>query len=113
MGAMGSIGANGNNGIGVAGINWNVSMMLLRIGVQGVGRDEHDLARIDRVVRAIHYAADNGARIINWSGFVDDARPEKIAELRAAIDYAASKNVLVVVAAGNDAKDLDEDNNCS
>jgi thermitase len=113
MGAMGIIGAKGNNSIGVAGINWNVSMMLLRIGVQGIRRDEHDLARIDRVVRAIHYAADNGARIINWSGFVNDARPEKIAELRAAIEYAASKDVLVVVGAGNDAKDLDENNNCS
>jgi subtilisin family serine protease len=34
--AMGIIGAKGNNGIGVAGINWNVSMMLLRIGAQRI-----------------------------------------------------------------------------
>jgi len=113
MGAMGIIGARGNNGIGVAGINWYVSMMLLRIGVQGVGRGEIEMARIDRVVRAIHYAADNGARIINWSGFVDDVRPEKVTELRRAIDYAASKQVLIVVAAGNGLKNLDSDENCT
>jgi subtilisin family serine protease len=113
LGPMGIIGAKGNNGIGVAGINWDVSMMLLKIGAQGIGRGEKDLVRIDRAARAIRYAADNGARIINWSGFVDDARPEKLAELRAAIDYAASKDVLVVISAGNDAEDLDKNNNCS
>jgi subtilisin family serine protease len=110
--AMGIIGAKGNNGIGVAGINWEVSMMLLKIGAQGIGRGEGDTARIDRAARAIHYAADNGARIINWSGFVDERRPEKLTVLREAIEYAAAKNVLIVMAAGNDGKDLDSDENC-
>lgn len=105
--AMGIIGAKGNNGIGVAGINWNVSMMLLQMGAQG-----SDTKRVDRVVRAIHYAADNGARIINWSGFVDDTRPEKVADLRSAFQYAATKNVLIVVSAGNSVLDLDKDQNC-
>jgi thermitase len=113
MDAMGIIGAKGNNGIGVAGINWDVSMMLLKIGVQGTPRGEADLARIDRAVRAIHYAADNGARIINWSGFVDDLRPEKLAELRKAVDYAAERNVLIVVGAGNAALNIDVDENCT
>jgi len=110
--AMGIIGAKGNNGIGVAGINWDVSMMLLKIGAQGNPRGVVDSARIDRAAKAIHYAADNGARIINWSGFVDDLRPERLAVLREAIDYAATKNVLIVVAAGSDAKNLDSDENC-
>jgi subtilisin family serine protease len=61
---------------------------------------------------AIHYAADNGARIINWSGFVDDLRPAKLAELREAIEYAASKNLLIVVGAGNDGKNIDLEENC-
>jgi thermitase len=110
--AMGIIGAKGNNGIGVAGINWDVSMMLLQIGAQGTARGEIDTKRIDRAVKAIHYAADNGARIINWSGFVDDTRPEKLAELQSAFQYAATKNVLIVVAAGNSFDDLDQDQNC-
>jgi thermitase len=112
MSAMGIIGAKGNNGIGVAGINWDVSMMLLRIGVQGIGREETDTARIGRAAKAIRYAADKGARIINWSGFVDDRRPDKLVELREAIEYAAAKNVLIVLAAGNDGKNIDLDENC-
>jgi thermitase len=110
--AMGIIGAKGNNGIGIAGINWDVSMMLLRIGVQGTPVGEADPFRIERAAKAIRYAADNGARIINWSGFVDDTGPEKLALLREAIKYAASKNVLLVVSAGNAAKDVDLDENC-
>lgn len=110
--AMGIIGAKGNNGIGVAGINWDVSMMLLKIGAQGIGRREEDTARIGHAIAAIHYAADNGARIVNWSGFVEDRRPEKVAELQKAIEYAAAKNVLIVLSAGNDGKDIDLEENC-
>jgi thermitase len=103
--ALGIIGAKGNNGIGVAGINWNVSLMLLKIGQQG--SREVDLKRNGRAARAIRYAAANGARVINWSGFVDDLRPEALAELKAAVDFAESKGVLLVVGAGNYAKDVD------
>jgi cell wall-associated protease len=71
-----------------------------------------DLLRNERAAKAIRYAADNGARVINWSGFVDDTRPEKLAILREAIEYAASKSVLLVVAAGNAAKDIDLPENC-
>lgn len=110
--AMGIIGAKGNNGIGVAGINWDVSMMLLKIGAQGITRGNVDLLRNERAAKAIRYAADNGARVINWSGFVDDTRPEKLAILREAIEYAASKSVLLVVGAGNAAKDIDLPENC-
>ena len=46
--ALGIIGARGNNGIGVAGINWDVSLMLLKIGAQGIGRDEKDTLRPGR-----------------------------------------------------------------
>lgn len=108
MSAMGIIGAKGNNGIGVAGINWDVSMMLLKIGAQGIKRGEVDLLRAGRAAKAIHYAVDNGARVINWSGFIDDTRPEEIARLKAAFEYAAQHGVLIVVGAGNQMKDLDD-----
>ncbi len=103
--AMGIIGAKGNNGLGVAGINWDVSMMLLKIGAQGIRGI--DLSRAGRASKAIRYAADNGARVINWSGFVQDLRPESLAELKAAIDYAGEKGVLLVVGAGNEGRDVD------
>ncbi len=106
--ALGIIGARGNNGVGVAGINWDVSMMLLKIGAQGIGRNEKDAERPGRAARAIRYAADNGARVINWSGFVSDPSPAALEELRAAIEYAGRKNVLLVVGAGNSGVDIDQ-----
>ncbi|HMA53507.1 MAG TPA: S8 family serine peptidase [Acidobacteriota bacterium] len=109
--ALGIIGARGNNGIGVAGINWDVSMMLLKIGAQGIGRDEKDTLRPGRAAKAIRYAADNGARVINWSGFVSDPTPEALAELKSAIAYAGGKNVLLVVGAGNSGLDVDRPEN--
>jgi subtilisin family serine protease len=110
--ALGIIGAKGNNRIGVAGINWDVSMMLLKIGAQGTPRGKIDEQRIDRAVKAIRYAAENGARVINWSGYVDNRNPEKLNELKKAIEYAGSKNVLIVNAVGNDGKNIDEEQNC-
>jgi subtilisin family serine protease len=109
--ALGIIGARGDNGIGVAGINWGVSLMLLKIGAQGIGRDEKDTLRPGRAAKAIRYAADNGARIVNWSGFVSDPTPEALEELRSAIAYAGAKGVLLVVGAGNSGLDVDRPEN--
>jgi subtilisin family serine protease len=109
--ALGIIGARGDNGLGVAGINWRVSMMLLKIGAQGIGRNETDTERPLRAARAIRYAADNGARVINWSGFVSDPAPQALEELRKAIDYAGAKGVLLVVGAGNSGLDIDREEN--
>jgi subtilisin family serine protease len=109
--ALGIIGARGNNGIGVAGVNWEVSLMLLKIGAQGIGGDEKDTARPGRAAKAIRYAADNGARVINWSGFVSDPSADALAELKAAIEYAGTQGVLLVVGAGNSGLDIDREEN--
>jgi len=111
--ALGIIGARGDNGLGVAGINWEVSLMLLKIGAQGIGRNEKDSLRPGRAAKAIRYAADNGARVVNWSGFVSDPSPEALAELKSAIDYAGRKGVLLVVGAGNSGLDIDRPENAT
>jgi subtilisin family serine protease len=82
--------------------------MLLKIAAQGFGMDDIDTLRLDRAAEAIRYAADNGARVINWSGFVRDDRPYRLEILKEAIAYAASKGVLLVTGAGNYAKDLED-----
>jgi len=57
---------------------------------------------------AIRYAVDNGAKVINTSfGKYFSTHPEWV---RDAIKYAASKDVLIVNAAGNDSKNMDEVN---
>jgi subtilisin family serine protease len=57
------------------------------------------------VANAIIYAVDNGAQIINMS-FGKDFSPQKEA-VDKAVRYAASKNVLLIHAAGNDSDDND------
>lgn len=104
--AMGIIGARGNNGVGVAGINWNVSMMLLKMCPQGTW-PPGVFDRCVRAAKAIRYAVDNGARVINWSGFVSQKEPDALRKIEDAIEYARGKGVLLVVAAGNNGKNID------
>ena len=90
------------NGIGIDGIAENVEIMALRAVPSGDERDKD-------IALAIRYAVDNGANIINMS-FGKDFSPEKHF-VDEAVKYAASKNVLLVHAAGNDGKNIDEADN--
>jgi len=63
--------------------------------------DEHD----KDIALAIRYATDNGAEVINMS-FGKSYSPDK-KWIDDAVKYADSKGVLLVHAAGNDAKDVD------
>jgi cell wall-associated protease len=94
----GIIAAARGNGKGVDGIADNVRIMMLRAVPDG---DEHD----KDIANAIRYAVDNGAKIISMS-FGKDYSPEK-EWVDDAYRYAASKNVLLVHAAGNDSKNVD------
>lgn len=60
----GTIGAFGNNGVGVVGVNWTVQLMALKfLGASGSG----DVAG---AISAIQYAIDNGAEVLSnsWGG---------------------------------------------
>jgi subtilisin family serine protease len=94
----GIIAASRKNGVGMDGIADNVKIMSLRAVPDG---DEHD----KDIALAIRYAVDNGAQVINMS-FGKSFSPEKM-WVDDAVKYAESKGVLMVHAAGNDAKNLD------
>lgn len=94
----GIIGAVRNNSIGINGIADHVEIMTLRAVPDG---DEHD----KDIANAIRYAVDNGAWVINMS-FGKSFSPEK-AWVDEAVRYAESKGVLLIHAAGNDAKNID------
>lgn len=94
----GIIGAVRNNNLGINGIADHVEIMTVRAVPDG---DEHD----KDIANAIRYAVDNGAWIINMS-FGKSFSPEK-AWVDEAVRYAESKGVLLVHAAGNDAKNID------
>lgn len=98
----GIIAAERNNGKGVNGVANNVALMSVRVVPNG---DEYD----KDIALGIRYAVDNGAKIINCSfGKSFSPNAEWVYE---AIKYAASKDVLIVHAAGNDGSDLDDPNN--
>ncbi len=87
----GLIAAHTNNGHGIAGINWGVKIMPLKImNVFGKGR-------VFNAARAIVYAVEHGARVINLSMEAEDLTDAA----QQAVDYAYANGVLVVVAAGN------------
>ncbi len=93
----GTIGALGNNGIGVAGVDWNARIMALKfLNSAGSGTDAD-------AISALLYAADHGARVASnsWGGAPYDPA------LVNAIEYGASKGMLSVFAAGNDSVNMD------
>ncbi len=94
----GIVGAIRNNDYGIDGIADNVKIMAIKAVPIG---DEYDKDEVN----AIHYAVDNGAKIINMS-FGKKISPHK-EWVDEAFKYAAAHDVLLVQAAGNENQDLD------
>ena len=88
----GLIGAVPGNGIGVAGVAGNTPLLVVRVA-DGEGAIADDTA-----ARAILWATDHGARVMNLSfGGAGDSLV-----LDDALDYAFARGVVLVAAAGND-----------
>jgi len=81
-----------NNGLGVAGMDWQARIMPIRVlGEDGDGT-------VDDLAAGISWAVDQGAWLLNLSlGTYEDSTP-----VRDAIVYAHTNGVLVVAAMGND-----------
>jgi len=87
----GTIAQSTNNNYGVAGIAYEASLMPLKVlGASGGGT-------VADIAEAIRYAADNQADVINMS--LGGAGESQLME--DAINYAHSKGVLIIAAAGN------------
>ncbi|HEU5181951.1 MAG TPA: choice-of-anchor D domain-containing protein [Candidatus Polarisedimenticolia bacterium] len=93
----GTIGAIGDNSLGVVGVNWHVSLMALKfLGSGGSGTDSD-------AVRAVEYAKSMGADVLSnsWGGGGFSQT------LLDAINAAAEGGILFVAAAGNDGVNTD------
>ncbi|MFO1498136.1 MAG: S8 family serine peptidase [Verrucomicrobiota bacterium] len=84
-----------NNGIGVAGVCWHVSLMAVK------AFDENGNGDVATAIRGIHYAIENGVRIINASW----GNTERSRALEDVIAEAYRAGVLFVAAAGNNNSD--------
>jgi serine protease len=82
------------NALGGAGVAPAAAIMPIRV----LRPDLSGSARA--IARGVRYAVDHGADVINMS----IAGPSPTRALTAAVDYAASKGVTVVAAAGNDGR---------
>jgi len=91
----GTIAQTTHNNLGVAGLAYACSIMPIKVlGADGTG-GAHALSE------GLRWAVDNGARVINMSlGFENGVNPGAI--VQDAIEYAYSREVIVVAAAGND-----------
>lgn len=87
----GTAAASGNNGQGVAGVAWGVSILPIKaMGADGNGS-------YSAIASGINYAATNGARIINLSlGGTSSSRT-----LQDAVKFAWRQGAVVIAAAGN------------
>ena len=93
----GTIGAVGNNGIGIAGVTWRTKIMGLKF------LDASGSGYLSDAIRALDYAVANGARLSNnsWGGGGYEAT------LGQAISKAAGMGHIFVAAAGNSASNND------
>jgi subtilisin family serine protease len=96
----GEIAANPTNQTGIAGLAFNAQLLVAKVVAPG-----GDVS-LPGEVAAIHWAVDNGARVINLSlGGVRDPFDPKLDSYspleQAAIDYAYAKGAVVVSAVGN------------
>ncbi len=94
----GIIGAVTNNSLGISGINWDVSIMALKAADDsGAG-----YLSLSEIIEALHYAADNGADVVNMSFQIGGASSGEDFFMEQAIEYAYNKGVTMIAAAGNE-----------
>jgi subtilisin family serine protease len=99
----GTIGAEGNNATGIAGVNWDVQIMPVRAA------DAYGSLTNADLVAAINYACANGAHIVNGS-FGGPGRSSAISN---AIQSGPCSDTLFVFAAGNGRHVLNRNTNAT
>ncbi len=100
----GTIAAEGNNGAGVTGVNWEAQIMPLKF--LGLDKDGYVVGSASDAAKAIDYAVNEGAKISNNS-YGCSGTDCYSKTLKAAIDSADSAGHLFVAAAGNQGTDND------
>lgn len=93
----GTVGAKGNNGVGVAGVAWNVSILPVKV------LDGYGSGTLASVAAGINYATARGAKILSMSL----GGGSSSTTLENAISAARQSGVMIVAAAGNSGLNTD------
>jgi len=88
----GTIAEKTDNAIGVSGMAYGVKVMPVKV------LDRDGAGKVSDVAEGIKWAVDNGACIIN----ISLGAPSDDSILQSACEYATSRDVLIIAAAGND-----------
>lgn len=94
----GLAGAQGNNGQGIVGVNWNVAFMNVK-----KHRDESCVSTTSRSIEAVLYAIDNGADVVSMSFSDSDYN----ATFEQALQEAERQGLVSVSSGGNGGRDND------
>lgn len=97
----GIIGATGNNETGISGVNWNASLVSLRVS------DENGKSSIVNLAKAISFAQQNDIKILNFSSSVKSNVDLQVEQ--AYNTCIANYNGLFITSAGNNGIDIDGD----
>jgi len=98
----GTIAARGNNGIGVAGVNWNARIMAVKVATADYGLYLEDVLEGIEYITTMKKAGVNIVAVNCSWGFW-----EYMEIMEEAMDEAGKLGVIFVAAAGNDADDND------
>ncbi|MGZ3743969.1 MAG: S8 family serine peptidase [Pseudobdellovibrionaceae bacterium] len=93
----GTIGAKGNDGNGIVGVNWNTRIMAVKF------LDKDGSGTLENAIKGIDYATKMGAKIMSnsWGGGGESQT------LKEAIERANGAGALFVAAAGNESNNND------
>jgi len=100
----GIVGAEGNNGVNVCGVCWDVRIMALKVfnaSGNGYASDALD---------AIEYATEHGAHVLNcsWRYYSGNGYFNvTVAAMEEALNAAGEANIVVAAAAGNETTNID------
>jgi subtilisin family serine protease len=94
----GIIAARGNNGIGVAGVCWNLKIMPVKVEADGASSMED----FD-ILQGMQYAMENDARVINCSY----GGGSSVVSEKDMLSLLGDQGILAVCAAGNDGETID------
>ncbi|MBI4651111.1 S8 family serine peptidase [Candidatus Desantisbacteria bacterium] len=98
----GTIGAVGNNGIGITGVNWNVKIMALKfIGADGTGSTGDAIECIDYVIDMKQRGVNVKITSNSWGAYAFSQ------SLYSAVERLKDNGILFVAAAGNNMADAE------